>query len=80
MLLREFIYFDNQSRDMIDDRRYNPDQDSSSLKRDELRKTRLTFRMLNEIRRASDAREEEKIKDRGLIRKMYAMPPPEAQQ
>lgn len=79
MLLKEFIYFDNQSREMLDDRRYNPDNDSSILKRDELRKTRLTFKMLNEIRRASDAREEEKLKDRGLIRKMYSTPPAEAQ-
>lgn len=79
MLLREFIYFDNKSGEMIDDRRYTPDNDISILNMNHLRKTRLTLKMLNEIRRASDAREEEKLKDRGLVRKMYAMPPPEAQ-
>lgn len=79
MLLREFIYFDNKNGEMIDDRRYTPDNDISILNMNHLRKTRLTLKMLNEIRRASDAREEEKLKDRGLVRKMYAMPPPEAQ-
>jgi len=62
---------------MIDDRRYNSDRDISIYGQNELRKTRLTLKMLNELRRASDAREEEKYRERGLIRKMYAMPPPE---
>lgn len=79
MFLREFIYFDNKSGEMIDDRRYSAENDISVLNMNHLRKTRLTLKMLNEIRRASDAREEEKLRERGLIRKMYAMPPPEQQ-
>lgn len=62
---------------MIDDLRYDSDKDTSSLIPGDLRKTRLTLRMLNDLRRAGDAREQEKKEDLGLIRKMYSTPPPE---
>ena len=78
MLLREFIYFDRQSADMKDDLRYNSDNDTSVLIPGDLRKTRLTLRMLNDLRKAGDAREQEKKEELELVRKMYAAPPPEA--
>jgi hypothetical protein len=34
--------------------------------------------MLNDLRKAGDAREKEQKEERGLIRKMYEMPSPEA--
>jgi hypothetical protein len=34
--------------------------------------------MLNDLRKAGDAREKEKKEELGLVRKMYATPPPEA--
>jgi hypothetical protein len=34
--------------------------------------------MLNDLRKAGDSREQEKKEELGLVRKMYAMPPPEA--
>ena len=79
MLLNEFIYFDGQQADQTDDLRYNADNDTSRLKSKDLRKTRLTLRMLNDLRKAGDAREQEKKEELGLVRKMYAAPPPEAQ-
>jgi hypothetical protein len=79
MLLNEFIYFDGQQADQTDDQRYNSDNDTSRLKSKDLRKTRLTLRMLNDLRKAGDAREQEKKEELGLVRKMYAAPPPEAQ-
>ena len=78
MFLREFIYFDREQADMSDDGRYNSDNDTSVLKSKDLRKTRLTLRMLNDLRKAGDAREQEQKDELGLVRKMYAAPPPEA--
>lgn len=78
MLLKEFIYFDRKNNDMVDDLRYNSSKDTSVLGLNDLRKTRLTLRMLNDLRRAGDAREKERTEELALVRKMYAAPPPEA--
>lgn len=78
MFLREFIYFNKDQADMADDNRYDSDNDTSVLKSKDLRKTRLTLRMLNDLRKASDAREVETRENLALVRKMYAPPPAEA--
>lgn len=77
MFLREFIYFDKSRPDMVDDNRYDSDKDTSILNMNDTRKTRLTFRMLNDLRKAGDSREKERKEELGLVRKMYAAPPPE---
>lgn len=78
MLLREFIYFDNKGPEPVEDGRYFSQNDSSILRSKDTRKTRLTLRMLNELRKASEAHDKEKKEELGLVRKMYAAPPPEA--
>jgi hypothetical protein len=78
MLLREFIYFDKNKADPVEDDRYISTNDTSVLRSSDVRKVRLTLKMLNEIRRAGEAREKERKEELGLIRKMYAAPPPEA--
>jgi hypothetical protein len=78
MLLKEFIYFDRQHNEMVDDQRYNSEKDTSIIGSDDLRKTRLTLKMLNDLRRAGDARDKERKEELALVRKMYAAPPPEA--
>lgn len=78
MLLQEFMYFDRHSSGMNDDLRYKSEKDTSVLGTGDVRKTRLTLRMLNDLRRAGDARENERKEELALIRKMYAAPPPEA--
>jgi len=78
MILREFIYFDRKKSEMTDDLRYNSDRDTSILNPDDLRKTRLTLSMINDLRKAGEAREKERREELGLVRKMYAAPPPEA--
>jgi hypothetical protein len=78
MILREFIYFDRKKSEMTDDLRYTSDNDTSILNSDDLRKTRLTLRMLNNLRKAGEAREIERREELGLVRKMYAAPPPDA--
>jgi hypothetical protein len=77
MLLKEFIYFDRQHSEMVDDQRYSSKDDTSVIGKGDLRKTRLTLRMLNNLRRAGDAREKEKKDELALVRKMYAPPPAE---
>jgi hypothetical protein len=77
MILREFIYFDNKHADPQEDDRYIAQHDTSVLRDNELRKVRLTFAMLNDLRKASEAHEKESQEERGLIRQMYATPPPE---
>lgn len=78
MLLREFIYFDKQNVNPTEDNRYISQNDTSVLRNNDVRKVRLTLKMLNEIRRAGEAHEKERQEELGLIRKMYAAPPPEA--
>ena len=63
---------------MTDDLRYSSEKDSGVWGDDDLRKLKLTLRMLNDLRKAGDAREKEIKEELALIRKMYAAPPPEA--
>jgi len=78
MFLREFIYFDKNHADPQDDNRYLSHNDTSVLRDKDLRKTRLTLRTLNDIRKAAEAHDKEVREELGLVRKMYAAPPPEA--
>ncbi len=78
MILREFIYFDRDHADPQKDNRYISQNDTSILKSSDLRKTRLTLKMINDIRKAAEAHDKERREELGLVRKMYAAPPPEA--
>ena len=79
MILREFVYFNEKDADQQEDRRYDPDNDKSVLSLKDTRKTRLTLRMINQLRQAGEAREQETMEDLALVRVMYANPPPEQQ-
>jgi hypothetical protein len=74
MLLNEFIYFNDSTEGMSSQRRYNPLEDTSVLKSSDLRKTRLTLRMLNDLRKAGDAREKEQKEHLEFVKVMYATP------
>jgi len=74
MLLREFIYFNPEENEMRDKGRYEPKHDSSVIKSTDLRKSRLTLGMLNELRKAGDAREREQKEESQLVKKMYSLP------
>ena len=78
MLLREFIYFDRHHADPQEDSRYLSQNDTSVLRNGDTRKMRLTFKMMNDIRKASEAHDKEVREELGLVRVMYAAPPPEA--
>jgi hypothetical protein len=78
MFLREFIYFDRDHVGPQEDDRYVSQNDTDNiLKRKDYRKTRLTLKMINDIRKASETHSKEHREEMGLVRKMYAMPPPE---
>lgn len=77
MLLREFLYFNEKDGDLQQDRRYDPANDTSILDVNSTRKTRLTLKMINQLRIAGEAREQETMEDLVLVRAMYANPPPE---
>jgi len=78
MMLREFIYFDRDHPEPQDDNRYLDQNDTANiLKKTDLRKTRLTLRMINDIRAAGESHDKERKEELGLVRKMYAAPPPQ---
>lgn len=72
------MYFEKTRSGPVDNNRYLAQNDTSVLSSSDLRKTRLTLRMINDARRASEAHEKEKKEELGLIRQMYAAPPAEA--
>jgi hypothetical protein len=74
MLLNEFIYFNENSKDMQDDPMYDPFHDKSVVNAKDLRKTRLTLRMIHDLRKASDAKEQEHMEEMQLIQTMYKTP------
>jgi hypothetical protein len=76
MILKEFMYFDRDHAEPQEDNRYISSNDSSVLKQKDLRKTRLTLGMINDIRRASEAHDREHKEELVLVRKMYAALPP----
>ena len=78
MFLREFIYFDRDHADPQEDGRYLSQNDTSVLRNGDTRKSRLTLKMINDIRKASEAHDKEKREELGIVRKMYSLPPPEA--
>ena len=74
MLLREFLYFNDEINDFAVDRRYDNSKDSSVIQRDDTRKVRLTLRQINEIRMQAEAHAAEKESELNFIRQMYAAP------
>lgn len=78
MLLREFVYFNETDPDQQENQRYKPENDKTILSVKDTRKTRLTLKMINQLRQAGEAREQETAEDSSLIRVMYANPAPEA--
>jgi hypothetical protein len=74
MLLREFLYFNDEINDFAVDRRYDNSKDSSVLKLSDTRKIRLTLRQINEIRMQAEAHAAESESELNFIRQMYGTP------
>jgi hypothetical protein len=74
MLLREFIYFNDNNNDFSVDRRYDNATDSSVAERDDTRKIRLTLRQINRLRLQAEAHNAEQDSELGFIQQMYGTP------
>lgn len=73
MILRELFYFDKETIEPVEDKSYDPSYDTTPLKSDDTRKTRLTLRSINKIRKASELHIEEQEKELVFIRQMYGI-------
>lgn len=74
MLLREFLYFNDDNNDFAVDRRYDNSKDQSVLDFDDTRKIKLTLRQINQLRLQAEAHNAEKESELEFIRQMYATP------
>lgn len=76
MILRELFYADNDMKAVASDMRYDPSRDDI-MRRDDTRKTRLTLKQINELRKSSEAHILEQEKELEFIEAMYKTPEPE---
>lgn len=74
MILRELFYIDPDTRRTANDLRYSADRDLTVVKRDDTRKTRLTLKQLNSLRKTSEAHILEQEKELEFITSMYKAP------
>lgn len=56
---------------------HNPSEDNASLKYVDSRKTRLTLKQINRLRKMNDMRALEHEQEMAFVRKMYAPPTPQ---
>ena len=73
MILRELFYFDKETVEPVEDKSYDPSADHSVIDYDDTRKTRLTLRQINRVRKASEIHTEEQEKELVFIRQMYGI-------
>ena len=74
MILRELFYIDPDTRRTANDLRYDADRDTTTLHRDDTRKTRLTLQQINELRKSSEAHILEQERELQFINDMYQLP------
>ena len=74
MILRELFYMDKDARSMSNDLKYNPARDSAAMKKGDTRKTRLSLKQINELRKASEQHILEQEKELEFIEQMYKAP------
>ena len=72
MILRELFYADKDMKAMANDLRRAPSRDSTSMKRNDTRKTRLTLGQINELRKAHILEQEKELE---FVEAMYKVPP-----
>jgi len=73
MILRELFYFDKDTVEAVDDKRYEPEYDDSPVDKKDTRKTRLTLSQINRIRKASELHTEEQKKELEFVKQMYGI-------
>jgi hypothetical protein len=74
MILRELFYLDKDTMDVANNMRYIPGNDVSVMDSSDTRKTRLSLKQINELRRASEQHILEQEKELEFIQQMYKTP------
>lgn len=74
MILRELFYIDPDTRRTANDLRYDADRDLATMHRKDTRKTRLSLRQINELRKSSEAHILEQERELEFIEAMYKTP------
>lgn len=78
MILRELFYMNPETRQVSTDFRFDAARDVEELQRSDTRKTRLTLKQINEIRKNSEAHILEREEELEFIHEMYGVAPPPA--
>jgi putative N-acetylmannosamine-6-phosphate epimerase len=65
---------DDFDSDLIDDKRYIPEDDKDVIELDDTRKTRLTLKQINQMRKNYEAHMSEIAEESELIQAQYATP------
>jgi len=73
MILRELFYFDPETVESVDDKRYDADSDDSPMARNDTRKTRLSLKQIQKITKSSELHKEEKLKELEFVKQMYGI-------
>jgi hypothetical protein len=73
MILRELFYYDKETFEPIEDDRYEERDDESPLEYNDTRKTRLTLRQINKVRKAAELHTKEQDKELDFVRQMYGI-------
>ena len=74
MILRELFYADKDMSATANDMRYSASRDYTRVNRDDTRKTRLTLRQINELRKSSEQHILEQEKELEFVQSMYKVP------
>lgn len=73
MILRELFYYDKETFEPVQDDRYEERDDQSPLEYNDTRKTRLTLRQINKVRKAAELHTKEQNKELDFVRQMYGV-------
>jgi hypothetical protein len=74
MILRELFYVDKDIRAVTSDSRYDAGRDDTVMRKGDTRKTRLTLKQINELRKASEQHILEQEKELEFVEQMYKAP------
>ena len=74
MILRELFYVNNDIKALTSDSRYDASRDDTAMRKDVTRKTRLSLKQINELRKASEQHILEQEKELEFVEQMYKAP------
>jgi len=75
MILRELFYLDPETNKVGNDFRFDSARDLEELQRSDTRKTRLTLKQINDLRKSSEAHILETEEEMEFVQKMYGTEP-----